>query len=181
MKEITLIIRLLHFIRTNLQLPNNSPITYDMQYHAKRTIGANWSQTAKFVDNSTMYVIKYSEYAPSIDKFIEMYPTFTIDAIGLANSKETIDEVGYGDFGNRPFQTTLFKGTDFIRRLLVSSYKKDIMFEAEAQMGIELKSDDHKLYLIPFVNGRIYSVGARWRKLNLNFNFNRITFVPKRN
>lgn len=150
-----------------------------MQYHTNRTIGANWSKTAKFSHDSKMYVIQYTGFAPNIDKFIEMYPTFTIETSGEAKSKETFGDVGHGHFGNRQFQTSLFNCTDFSQQLLVSSYKNNLMFDAGVQIGVELKRDNKKLYLIPFVNGWIYSVGARWRELSLSFNLTKITFHPK--
>lgn len=153
-----------------------------MEYHAKRNIGANWSINAKFVDNSTVYeVVKYTEYAPNIDKFIEIYPMFTIETSGEAKSASTFGDVGSGSFGNRQYVTSLFNSTDFRQKLLVSSYKNNFMFDVGAQIGIELKKDDNKLYLRPFVNGWIYSVGARWRDLNLSFNLTKITFQPKQN
>lgn len=153
-----------------------------MQYHAKRSIGSNWSKTVKFIDNSTVYeVAEYTEYAPNIDKFIEIYPTFTLETSGEANSPQTFGDVGYEHFGKREFQTSLFNSTDFQQKLLVSSYKNDLMFDVGVQIGIELKKDDTKLYLKPFVNGWIYSVGARWRDLNFSFDLTRITFQPKQN
>lgn len=153
-----------------------------MAYHAKRNIGANWSKTARFIDNSTIYeVVDYTEYAPNIDKFIEIYPTFTIETNGEAKSVSTLGDVGSEQFGNRQFPTNLFNNTDFTQKLLVSSYKNDLMFDVEVQIGIDLKKDDKKLYLRPFVNGWIYSVGARWRNINLSFDLTKITFQPKSN
>lgn len=151
-----------------------------MKYHAKRNIGANWSKTAKFVDDSTIYeVVDYTEYAPNIDKFIEMYPTFMIETSGQAKSVSTLGDVGSESFGNLQFPTSLFNSTDFTQKLLVSSYKNDLMFDVEVQIGIYLKRDDKKLYVKPFVSAWIYSVGARWRNLNLSFDLTKITFQPK--
>lgn len=153
-----------------------------MQYHAKRTIGANWSKTVKFIDDSRVYkVIEYTKYAPNIEKFIEIYPTFTIETSGEANSNATFGNVGFEHFGRRQFPTRLFNSTDFNQKLLVSAYKNNLMFDVSVQMGIKLKKDAKKLYLKPFVNGWIYSVGARWRELNLSFNLTKVTFQPKQN
>lgn len=153
-----------------------------MQYHVKRTIGAHWSKNVKFIDDSTIYeVVEYTDYAPNMDKFIELYPTFTLETSGEAKSVSTIGDVGSDQFGKLQFPTNLFNSTDFKQKLLVSSYKNDLMFDVGAQIGVDLKKDDKKLYLRPFVNGWIYSVGARWRDLNLKFDLTKITFEPKQN
>lgn len=153
-----------------------------MEYHVKRNIGANWSKTARFRDDSTVYeVVEYTEHAPNIDKFIEIYPTFRLETSGEAKSVSTFGDVGSERFGRRQFPTNLFNSTNFRQKLLVSSYKNDLMFDVEAQIGIDLKRDDKKLYLRPFVSGWIYSVGARYRDLNLCFDLTKISFQPKQN
>lgn len=150
-----------------------------MRYHAERNIGANWSKTAKFVDDSTTYeVVKFTEYAPNFEKFNEIYPFFTIQTSGEAKSQATFGDVGQEHFGSRQFQTSLFNSIEFRQKLLVSQYKNNLMFDVGAQIGVELKKDNKKLYLKPFVYGWIYSVGARWRNLNLSFNLTKITFQP---
>lgn len=156
------------------------PIKYKMHYHVRRSIGANWAKNAKFIDKSTIYqVAEYAEYASNFDQFSDIYPTFTIETSGEVKSESTFGDVGRGHFGNRQFQTNLFNSSDFNQKLLVSSYKNDLMFDVGAQIGIDLKKDARKLYLRPFAIGWIYSVGARWRTLNLSFNLTGITFHPK--
>lgn len=163
-------------------MPDEFPITYKVGYHVKQNIGAHWSKTSRFVDASTVYeVVEYTEYAPNINKFIELYPTFTLETSGEAKSASTFGDVGSEHFGKREFPTNLFNSTNFRQKLLVSSYKNDLMFDVEAQIGIDLKRDDKNLYLRPFVSGWIYSVGARFRDLNLGFDLTKITFHPKQN
>lgn len=163
-------------------MPDEFPIPYKVDYHVKRNIGANWSKTSRFVDDSTVHaVVDYTEYAPNIDKFIELYPTFTLETSGEAQSRSTFGDVGSEHFGRLEFPTNLFNSTNFRQKLLVSSYKNDLMFDVEAQIGIDLKRDDKYLYLRPFVSGWIFSVGARHRDLKLSFDLTKITFQPKQN
>lgn len=151
-----------------------------MHYNAGRIIAANWSTTAKFVDYSTTYpIVEYTDYAPNIEKFIEKYPTFTVETSGEASSGSTFGDVGRGHFGSVQFETIHFNSKDFNRRHIVNAHKNHFTFDVGAEIGIGIKKDDKKLYLQPFINGWIYSVGAYWRDLHLAFSMTKITFHPK--
>lgn len=151
-----------------------------MHYNEGRIISANWSTTSKYSDYSTTYpVVDYAEYAPNIEKFIEMYPLFTVETGGKARSDSTFGDVGKGRFGAVQFETIHFNSKDFIRKYIVFSHSNHFTFDVGAEIGIRLKRDDKRLYLQPFINGWIYSVGAYWRSLELALSVTKITFYPK--
>lgn len=162
------------------QAPEKPPISYTMHYQVGRIISANWSTTAKFNDYSTTYpVVEYTEYAPNIEKFIEMFPTFTIETSGEAKSGSAFGDVGTGHFGTVQFETIHFNNKDFNLKHMVYAHKNHFTFDVGAEIGINIKKDDKKLYLQPFINGWIYSVGAYWRELRLGLSVTKITFHPK--
>lgn len=152
-----------------------------MRYYGGQIIAANWSTTAKFSDYSTTYpIVEYTDFAPNIEKFIEKYPTFTVETSGEASSGSTFGDVGRGQFGTLQFETLHFNSKDFNRRHIVFAHKNHFTFDVGAEIGIGLKKDDKKLYLQPFINGWIYSVGAYWRDLHLALAVTKITFHPKK-
>lgn len=152
-----------------------------MQYYAGRILSAKWLITSRFSDYSTTYpVVEFTDYAPNIEKFIEMYPTFTVESSGLAKSESTFGDVGKGHFGIVQFETKHFNSNDFNRRYIVYSHKNNFTFNVGAEIGIALKKDDKKLYLQPFVNGWIYSLGIYRRELSLVLSVTKIIFHPKK-
>lgn len=95
-----------------------------------------------------------------IDKFIEIYDTFTIGTLGTAYSKETFGDIGKGKFGPRTFETKHVNNHDFKRKHLVFKYSNDGPFDIRAEIGIGLKRMGTKLYLQPIINSWMYSTGA---------------------
>lgn len=156
------------------------PLSYTMHYNEGRIISANWSTTSKYSDYSTTYpVLEYTEYAPNMDKFIEMYPTFSVETSCRAKSDSTFGDVGKGHCGTTQFETIHFNSKEFKRKYLVLSHSNHFAYDVGAEIGIQIKKDDKKLYLQPFINGWIYSAGAYWRSLELALSATKITFHPK--
>lgn len=70
---------------------------------------------------------------------------------------------------------------DFNRKYLVNANTNDGPFYVGAEIGIGLKKIGTKLYLQPFINSWIYSVGGTWRYLTVGFGVRKITFNPAEN
>lgn len=124
-------------------------------------------------------VVKYSDYAPDIESFIKKYPYFTVQTYGEAKSESTFGDVGSGHFGALTFETINFNSPDYRDIYFVNSWLNHFTFDVGVGIGIGVKLDGQYLYLRPFVNGWIYSVGAYWRCLDLGLGMTSITFHPK--
>lgn len=156
------------------------PINYELRYYAGRKIGANWSTTERYSDWSTFYpVVEYTNYTANIDQFIAKYPTVTIETEGGAVSESTFGDVGQGKFGSLTFETIHFNNDDYFDNKIVASYLNHFTFDVGVEIGVGFKKTGNTLYVRPFVNGWIYSVGAYWRYLNFYLKVTSITFNPK--
>lgn len=161
---------------------DDTPITYKMSYNWFWRIGANWSTTSKKSDRSVEYpVVRYTEYASSLEKFAEKYPYFTVETYGRAESQETFGAPCNGHFGTRRFETINFILSNGTYRDLsiCSSHLNHSAFDVGVEIGLGVKYDAEKLYLRPQCNGWIYSVGMKWRYLNFGLGVTSITFHPR--
>lgn len=151
-----------------------------MRYYAGQNIGANWSTTERYSDYSMQYpVVEYTNYTANIDQFIEKYPTVTIETDGRAVSKSTFGDVGRGHFGSLTFETINFKNDKYFNKYIVSSHLNHFTFDVGVEIGVGFKFDGKILYLRPFINGWIYSVGAYWRYLEFSLSVTQVTFNPE--
>lgn len=156
-------------------------ITYNLKYSWFWCISSNWSTTSKKSDWSTQYpvVTDFTNYAPTIERFIEEYPYVTIQTSGKAVSDSTFGDVGAGRFGELTFETIHFNSADYHDLPIVTSHKSHFTFNVGVNIGVGFKTEGYKLFLRPYTNGWIYSVGARWRELEFGLGVTSITFHPK--
>lgn len=155
-------------------------ITYKLNYYQFWTLSANWSSTERHSDYSMSYpVVKYTDYALSLDEFIEKYPTFTAETTGKAVSESTFGDVGKGHFGTLLFETILFKNSNYYYKHIVTAHKNAFSYDVGVEIGLGCKNDGKILYLRPFINGWINSVGAYTRTLEFGLGVTKITFYPK--
>lgn len=156
-------------------------ITYNMKYSWFWSISANWSTTSRNSDYSTEYpvIADFTVYSPTIERFVEDYPYFTVETYGQAVSETTFGDVGAGRFGTLTFETINFKSADYRDQHIVSSRQNHFTFDVGVDIGVGFKTDGNKLLLRPFTNGWIYSVGAKWRTLDFGLGVTSITFHPK--
>lgn len=153
-----------------------------MRYNWYKGFGANWSTTMKDRDLSMEYpVVKYTDHANNLEKFVEKYPHFTVETAGQAYSEETFGDIGHGQFGTKSFETINFilSNGDYRVLQIVWAHSNHFTYDVGVEIGLGVKSDAEKLYLRPQCNGWIYSVGARWRYLHFGLEVTSITFHPK--
>lgn len=124
-------------------------------------------------------VVTYTEYAPTLEQFIERYPYVTIETTGRAYSEETFGDVGKDHFGTLTFETMHFMNKEYHDLTIVSAYLNHFTFDVGVEIGVGFKNDGYKLFIRPFCNGWIYSVGATWRSLDFGLGVTSITFHPK--
>ncbi|TGZ32273.1 hypothetical protein DBV15_11092 [Temnothorax longispinosus] len=160
----------------------NIPITYNVNYKNYRNMWAKWSKTAAHSDYSSLYlVVDYLDYAETFDKFRDKYPNVTIETNGEAISWSTIGDVGKGKFGTLHFDTITFNNADIKKINIVdASDSRKFNYNIRVKIGLGFQRLGSKLYLIPFIDGAIYSVGAYKRHLDFGLLVGTITFNPKR-
>lgn len=151
-----------------------------MQYSHFCRICANWSKTERCQDYSIPYpVVTYTDYADSIDKFIEKYPTFTVETTGRAISGSTFGEPCKNNFGTLTFETINFVYPNFYTVYLCQDHDYNGNYDVGVEIGLGCKNAENKLYLRPFINGWMYSAGAYSRCLDFGLSVTSITFNPK--
>ena len=126
-------------------------------------------------------LVDYSEYAISIDEFIEKYPLVTIETTGQAYSPDTFGDQGTGHFGSVNFETMYFNNKEYYRKYFVFARGSAFWWNTGAEIGIGFKTKGTKLYLQCFINGWIYSAGAISRKLEFGLRVSKITFHLQKN
>lgn len=164
----------------NFQETVNSPITYVLKHVAYMGFGSNWSSMNKDSDSSKEYaIVKYTEYASSLEEFVEKYPYFIVVTNGEASCDQAFD-VGYNKFGTLSFETKHFIQSNGKYRILPIVWKhiNHTNYEVDIEIGLGIKYTDEKLFLRPMVFGSIYSVGDQWRFLNIGIEVSSVTFYP---
>ncbi|CAH1104556.1 unnamed protein product [Psylliodes chrysocephalus] len=153
-------------------------IKYTMHYSNYRTLGANWSTTTKYRDESITYkVVNWRNYTNSLEDFIKEYPTVTIQTDGMAKSSSTIGDVGSGKFGKVTFETIHF--TNEIRRVhIVDASQNSFWWDVGVFIGFNFQAKNENLYITPYINAWIYSGGAVWRELDIGLRATDVTFMP---
>lgn len=160
---------------------SQDPPTYTMKYSWFHKIGANWSTTTRASDFSMHYaVVRYTEYAPSIEEFIEKYPYTTIEQCNRAISYETFGDVGTGCH-TFEMETLLFTNANYYNKFIIENHGNDGPFDVGVYIGVGVKKDGNTLYVRPFTNGWMYSGGATWRYLDFGLSVSSVTFQPKSN
>lgn len=150
-----------------------------MRYNWSVRIGANWSTTERASDKSMSYpVVDYTKYASSIEEFIGRFPYVTIETDGEAISESTFGDMGRGQFGSLTFETILFNNRPYMNKYMVYAHLSSDGFNVGAEIGIGFRNEGNKLYLRPFTNGWMHSVGYEWRYLTFGLSVSSITFHP---
>lgn len=99
----------------------------------------------------------------------------------MAISEETFGDVGKGKFGTLRFDSRNFKkfnNKQYVNEFIVTSHLNAAGFDVGVEIGLGFGNEDNKLYLRPFTNGWIYSVGLTWRFLTFGLYVDSITFHP---
>lgn len=149
-----------------------------MLYNKYTRIGANWWTTAKYSDFPIPYpVVDYTKYAASFDEFMSKYPYFEVETDGKTYSAETFGDQGKGQFGTKRYEILNFSKT-FYHLDLVNSHDSTDGYNVGSEIGLGFKKDNRALYLQPFVNAWMYSVGRTWRYLSIGLEVSKITFCP---
>ncbi|TGZ37113.1 hypothetical protein DBV15_05812 [Temnothorax longispinosus] len=169
-------------IINSYQSKNHTPITYNVNYNNYRSMVANWSKRRQYNNYSSLYlVVDWFDYADTFDKFRDKYPSVTIETNGKAISTSTFGDVGKGKFGTLHFDTITFNNDDIRKINIVDAYdSRKVKYNIYVKIGLGFKRLGSKLYLIPFIDGALYSVGAYKRYLDFGLDVSIITFNPKR-
>lgn len=147
-----------------------------MKYRWFQKICANWSSTEKSSYWSTQYpVVRYTEYAPSIEEFIAKYPHTTIEQCSEARSPETFGDIGTGCHPFE-FETRHFNNDKYYNKQIVGTTSNHFTFDVGVEVGVGLKKDGLMLYIRPYTNGWIYSVGSSSRCLQFGLSVTKVTF-----
>lgn len=150
-----------------------------MKYNWFWKISANWSTTSRKSDWSMQYaVVRYTEYAPSLEEFIEEYPYTTIEQCNQARSAETFGDMGTGCH-TFEIETMLFNNADYHNKHIIEHHSNHFTYDVGVEIGVGVKNEGNILYVRPFTNGWIYSVGAKWRALDFGLSVSSVTFQPK--
>ncbi len=161
----------------------NEPIAYNVNYYKYWNMWANWSTVVGHSDYSSSYlVVDYINYAETFDKFVEKYPNFTLETNGKAVSESTFGDVGKEKFGTLYFDTITFNNNDIkYINLVDDGDSKYFSYNIIVKIGLGFKKIGSKLYLYPFIDGYLRSIGTYTRYLEFGLTVNTITFNPKTN
>lgn len=152
-----------------------------MKYWQFWNLGANWSTTARHSDYSTEYpVVDYTTYAANFEQFRDKYPFVIIETTGQARADCCFGNPGAGHFGPLEYETIYFNHSGWNNKYAVYAHKNDAGFDVGAEIGFGFRKVGNLLYLRPFINGWINSVGYPWRTLQFGLGATSITFHPSK-
>ena len=126
-------------------------------------------------------LVDYTEYASTLDEFIEKYPKVVIETSSKVYSPDTFGQEGTRSLGTVEFETVHFSNREFSRKNILHLYRSACIWSVNAEMGVGFKTVDSKLYVECFIDGWIYSGGHRFRQLEFGFRVTKITFLPQNN
>lgn len=157
------------------------PITYNLRYTKHCRICSSWSWPERFSDYSKSYPVvpDFTKYASTIDEFILEYPLVTIETSGEAVSGSTFGRICTASFGTVTFETIDFNNRNYYNENMCANHDYNGNYDVGVEIGIGFKIDGNKLYIRPFMNGWMVSVGWYERCLDFGLDVTSITFHPK--
>lgn len=142
--------------------------------------GAKESSTSRRSDYSHSYeVVDCTKYGLKVEEFIERYPYVTVETDGEVKPETIFGDEMEEKFGTLKFASQNFNHEKYHNEYIVAAHKNDSTLDVGAEIGLGFGNEDNKLYLRPFLNGWIYSVGHHAKYLEFGLRVDSITFHPK--
>lgn len=162
------------------QIIYKKPIFSELHYSTFVQVMAG-IELNEFNKTEIKYVLEYTQYAPSFEKFNEKYPFVTVYTSGVAISNDTFGDVGKNKFGKLYFATKNFiaeKSGYYLDIVNAFDMKVD-KYEAKVKISLGFKQQDHFLFLIPRISGKLENFDQELRSLEFGFALSRIEFNHK--